>query len=127
MRRYRVLPPAKEELRNASRWYEEQRQGLGHALLDEFEERLAVALERPQTRTDGVDRRVAGAGSPPTVGRERVIYVILAALCSRSLFKFCLVGHGWWPAAGCCCDQPGTLRYSVGHPGRFGCVGRRHD
>lgn len=38
MTRYRILPPAKEELRNASRWYEEQREGLDHALLDEFEE-----------------------------------------------------------------------------------------
>ena len=51
MRRYRILPPAKEELRSASRWYEEQRQGLGYALLDEFEERLALALERPEAGT----------------------------------------------------------------------------
>lgn len=32
MTRYRILPPAKEELRDASRWYEEQREGLGHFL-----------------------------------------------------------------------------------------------
>ena len=42
MTRYRILPPAREELRNASRWYEEQRGGLGHALIAEFEERLAA-------------------------------------------------------------------------------------
>jgi plasmid stabilization system protein ParE len=47
MRRYRILPPAREELRSASRWYEQQRDGLGHALIDEFEERLALALKHP--------------------------------------------------------------------------------
>jgi len=51
MTRYRLLPPAKEELRNASRWYEQQRDGLGHALLDEFDERLALALDHPQAGT----------------------------------------------------------------------------
>jgi plasmid stabilization system protein ParE len=49
--RYRILPPAKEELQDASRWYEEQREGLGHALLDEFEERLALALGQPHAGT----------------------------------------------------------------------------
>jgi len=48
MMRYRILPPAREELRSASRWYEQQRDGLGIALIDEFEERLALALEHPQ-------------------------------------------------------------------------------
>lgn len=47
MTRYRILPPAREELRSASRWYEQQRDGLGLALIDEFEERLALALEHP--------------------------------------------------------------------------------
>ena len=51
MTRYRILPPAKQELRDASRWYEEQRDGLGRALLDEFDERLALALDRPQAGT----------------------------------------------------------------------------
>jgi len=48
---YRILPPAREELQDASRWYERQREGLGHALLDEFEERLALALDQPQAGT----------------------------------------------------------------------------
>lgn len=48
MKRYPILQPAKEKLREASRWYEEQREGLGQALIDEFEERLALALDRPQ-------------------------------------------------------------------------------
>ena len=51
MTQYRILPPAREELRNASRWYEQQRDGLGHALIDEFEERLALALAHPQAGT----------------------------------------------------------------------------
>ena len=51
MMQYRILPPAREELRNASRWYEQQRAGLGHALIDEFEERLALALAHPQAGT----------------------------------------------------------------------------
>ena len=38
-------------LRSASRWYEPQRDGLGHALIDEFEERLAQALEHPHAGT----------------------------------------------------------------------------
>lgn len=48
MIRYRILPPARAELQEASRWYEEQREGLGHALLDEFEERLGLALDQPR-------------------------------------------------------------------------------
>lgn len=51
MTRYRILPPAKAEIRNASRWYEKQREGLGHALLDEFEKRLGLALGQPQAGT----------------------------------------------------------------------------
>lgn len=51
MTRYRVLPAAREELRSAARWYEQQRDGLGHALIDEFEERLALALEHPRAGT----------------------------------------------------------------------------
>jgi hypothetical protein len=51
MTRYRILLPAKEELRSASRWYEEQREGLGCDLLDEFQERLGLALDQPQAGT----------------------------------------------------------------------------
>jgi plasmid stabilization system protein ParE len=51
MTRYRILPHAKEELRNASRWYEQQRGGLGQALIDEFEERLALAIDLPNAGT----------------------------------------------------------------------------
>jgi plasmid stabilization system protein ParE len=51
MTQYRILPPAREELRVAARWYEQQREGLGHALIDEFEERLALALAHPQAGT----------------------------------------------------------------------------
>ena len=35
MTQYRILPPAREELRNASRWYEQQREGLSHARIDD--------------------------------------------------------------------------------------------
>ncbi len=51
MTRYRIVAPAMQELRDASRWYEEQRDGLGRTLLDEFDERLALALNRPQAGT----------------------------------------------------------------------------
>ena len=43
MTRYRILLPAKEELRNPSRWHEEQREGLGHFL----RRPLLLALTEP--------------------------------------------------------------------------------
>ncbi len=39
------------EVQNASRWYEQQRAGLGHALIGELEEWVAVALVRPNAET----------------------------------------------------------------------------
>jgi hypothetical protein len=66
MTQYRILPPASEELRSASRWYEQQRDGLGHALIDEFEERLALALAHPQAGTIvGSTTQRAAHSAPP--------------------------------------------------------------
>jgi hypothetical protein len=39
------------EVQNASRWYEQQRAGLGHALIGELEEWVALALVRPNAGT----------------------------------------------------------------------------
>lgn len=44
MIRYQILPDASAELDAALLWYEEQREGLGVELLDDYETRLAQAL-----------------------------------------------------------------------------------
>lgn len=47
MSRFRVLPGAAKDLDGALLWHEEQREGLGFELLEEYERRLALALEEP--------------------------------------------------------------------------------
>jgi hypothetical protein len=61
MTRYRILPPAKEELRNASRWYEDQREGLGHG------SRLQSQLPRSRTLegSDSLATKVARRANKP--------------------------------------------------------------
>jgi hypothetical protein len=50
MRRHRqIRPEALIELREAAEWYEEQREGLGGELVDEFERTLEDALGRLET------------------------------------------------------------------------------
>jgi hypothetical protein len=66
MTRYRILLPAKEELRSASRWYEEQREGLGRDLLDEFQERL--------------DWPSINLRQAPLSGRPREVYLFAATV-----------------------------------------------
>lgn len=49
MKAHRILPEALAELEQASTWYEEQREGLGLALVAEYRQRLESALARPRT------------------------------------------------------------------------------
>jgi hypothetical protein len=48
-RRRQIRPEALIELREAAEWYEEQREGLGGDLIDEFERTLEDALGRLET------------------------------------------------------------------------------
>ena len=48
-RRRQIRPEALIELREAAEWYEEQREGLGGELVDEFERTLEDALGRLET------------------------------------------------------------------------------
>ena len=48
MKAHRILPEALSELKQASTWYEEQRDGLCLALVAEYRRRLESALARPQ-------------------------------------------------------------------------------
>ena len=63
MKRHEVLPAAAAELDEAAVWYEEQQPGLGQALADAYQERLASALDTPSSGTaaghtpDGVEIR----------------------------------------------------------------------
>ena len=50
-RRRQIRPEALIELREAAEWYEEQREGLGGDLVDEFERTLEDALGRLETST----------------------------------------------------------------------------
>jgi toxin ParE1/3/4 len=56
MREVRFDPDAIEELENAVRWYEDQREGLSIELLDEIDDAIAAAAEGgPRCRSiDGV-------------------------------------------------------------------------
>jgi len=46
---YSFFPEAEAEYLEAVRFYEEQRAGLGDALISEFEHAIGVAAERPET------------------------------------------------------------------------------
>jgi len=48
-RQRQIRPEALIELREAAEWYEQQRQGLGGELVDEFERTLEVALAHFET------------------------------------------------------------------------------
>jgi hypothetical protein len=48
-RQRQIRPEALIELREAAEWYEEQREGLGGDLIDEFEQTLEDALGRLKT------------------------------------------------------------------------------
>lgn len=50
-RRRQIRPEALFELREAAQWYEDQREGLGGELVDEFERTLEDALGRLGTST----------------------------------------------------------------------------
>lgn len=49
MTAHRVVPAALAELDEAAGWYEEQEEGLGIELLEEYRERLAFALKMPSS------------------------------------------------------------------------------
>lgn len=51
MSAHRILPEALAELDEAATWYEEQEPGLGMDLLTEYRQRLAVALQLPNSGT----------------------------------------------------------------------------
>ena len=48
---HRILPEALAELDAAAFWYEDQREGLGHELVVEYQKRLDLALQMPRAGT----------------------------------------------------------------------------
>lgn len=67
------------EVQNASRWYEQQRAGLGHALIGELEEWLALALVRPNAGTIVGATRRAGPHVRWSTGKRRNGWLELSA------------------------------------------------